>query len=253
MTGPKSAANGSAELAGRVAFVTGGAQGIGRAISERLASSGAAVAVNYRRSEQAAKELVERIRAAGGSALAVAGDVGDPDDVQRMAETITAELGTPTLLVNNAAYTRVLSVDELTIERWRLLMRTNLDSAFLTTWALKEGMARAGGGAIVNISSASGVRPERGMIAYGTSKAALNHFTRCCGLELAAQCIRVNAMAVGFVMTDRAHTLSEEQRDALSSRGRPGMPEEIAEVVQFLLSDRASYISGEVVNVDGGH
>jgi 3-oxoacyl-[acyl-carrier protein] reductase len=244
------------DLSGRVAFVTGGAQGIGGAITQRLAEAGAAVAINYRRSEQAAQELVEAVRAAGGTALALRGDVGEPDDVAAMVATIAAELGDITLLVNNAAYTRLLTTAELTIERWRLLMRTNLDAAFLTTWAVKDGMARAGGGSIVNISSGAGLRAERNMLAYGTSKAALNHFTKGCALELASEGIRVNAVAAGFVMTDRALTIPEEAREGLARSiplGRAGTPREIADVVHFLLSDVASYVTGEVLGVAGGH
>lgn len=244
------------EFTGRVAFVTGGAQGIGRAITDRLAEAGAAVAINYRRSEKEALDAVEKIRNAGGLALALRGDVGDPDDVQTMVDTISAELGDITLLVNNAAYTRLLATSELTIARWRTMIQTNLDSAFLTTWAVKDAMAKAGGGSIVNISSGAGLHPERNMLAYGTSKAALNYFTQGCGLELASAGIRVNALAVGFVMTERALTVPEESRIALVAGiplGRAGTPREIADVVHFLLSDAASYITGEVIRVDGGH
>jgi 3-oxoacyl-[acyl-carrier protein] reductase len=245
----------SADLTGRVALVTGASRGIGRAICLRLAAAGADIAVNCRSRLDEAEETADAVRRAGRRAVTVPGDVSDPAVVDGIVREVADSLGPITLLVNNAAYTRLLRTSELTYERWERMIRTNLNGPFLTTWAVKDAMAAAGGGAIVNISSLAGSRPERDMLAYGTSKAALDHFTRGCGVELAEVGIRVNALAVGLVLTERADTLPPEQLAQMASTiplGRGGTPEEIAEVVHFLLSDAASYVTGEVVVVAGG-
>jgi NAD(P)-dependent dehydrogenase (short-subunit alcohol dehydrogenase family) len=243
-------------IRGSVALVTGGARGIGAAICERLGAEGARVAVNYRQDRDAALATLERVRAAGGDGIVVAGDVGDVESLTRVIATARSELGPIGLLVNNAAYTRLLSVDELTLDRWQRLFRTNVEAAYLATWAVKDDMAALGGGAVVNISSLDGARPRAESLAYGASKAALNHFTKGAALALAGHGIRVNAVAPGLVWTDRAHqTIPPERREAMTSgipMKRGAQPAEIADVVHFLLSDQASYITGEVVTVAGG-
>jgi len=243
------------EFDGRTALVTGGARGIGRAVSESLGQAGAKVMVNYRRDRAAAEETARRIRDAGGEAATCRADMGDPDEVHDLVDRTRKELGPITLLVNNAAYTHLLTHDELTFDRWRRFMRTNVDGPFLTTWAARDDMVEAGGGAVVNVSSMGGIRGRADMIGYGTSKAALNHFTRTAGMALAPLGIRVNAVAAGVVATPRAETIDSALRARLARDiplGREGTAEEIASVVCFLRSSAAAYVTGEVVVAAGG-
>jgi 3-oxoacyl-[acyl-carrier protein] reductase len=243
------------EFAGRTALVTGGGRGIGRAVCVELARLGANVAINYRRDQDAAEETAAEVRAAGREAVTMRTDMGDPAEVESMVAVAREKLGPITLLVNNAAYTHLLSHDQLTFHRWQRFMSTNLNGPFLTTWAAKDDMAAAGGGAVVNISSLGGIRGRPDMIGYGTSKAALNHFTRTAGMALAPLGIRVNAVAAGVIATPRADTLDAETRESVTRdipMGREGTPEEIASAVRFLLSAESSYITGEVLVVAGG-
>ena len=240
---------------GRVALVTGGARGIGRAICMALAREGAHVAVNYRGQADAAEEVAEYVRQRGGRAITVQADMGDPESVETLVERARTELGRITLLVNNAAYTHLLNHEELTFHRWQRFMRTNVDGPFLTMWAVKQDMIDAGGGAVVNISSLAGVNPHPDMIGYGASKAALNQLTRAAAIALAPLSIRVNAITPGMVATPRQETVSAELREQLTKAvplGRPGTPEELANVALFLLSDAASFVTGSVVTVAGG-
>jgi NAD(P)-dependent dehydrogenase (short-subunit alcohol dehydrogenase family) len=243
------------EFANRVALVTGGGKGIGRAISELLAERGARVAVNYRADEAAAQSVVDGIVAAGGQAVAFGADVGDPDAATALVSRVREQLGDVELLVNNAAYSRLVPPADLDLRMWRRIMQTNVDSAFVLTWLVKDEMARAGRGAVVNISSTSSLHPDPSMIAYGVSKAALNHFTASAAKALAPLGIRVNAVAPGFTRTPRVATVDEQvQRTMLAGvpMGRMAEPGEIAAVVRFLLSDEASYVTGETVVVAGG-
>ncbi|MGN5238582.1 SDR family NAD(P)-dependent oxidoreductase [Rhodococcus sp. SJ-3] len=241
---------------GKIAVVTGGARGIGRAICENLADAGARVVVAYRSRADEATAAAAGIRDRGGDAVTVQVDVADPESVTELMAFARREFGGPIeLLVNNAAYSRLLDVDELTPQRWDLLFRTNAGGPYLTTWAVKDEMAEAGGGAIVNISSINGVSANASTIAYGATKAALNNFTRGCALAFAEDGIRVNAVAPGLVLTEQAQTVTAQQRAAMVEGiplGRGAQPEEIASVVRFLLSDESSYITGETLVVAGG-
>ncbi len=243
------------EFAGRTALVTGGARGIGRAICQTLARGGAKVMVNYRGDIEAARETADLVAKEGAEASTFRADMGDPQQVAALIEATRTELGPITLLVNNAAYTHLLTHDNLTFARWQRFMRTNVDGPFLTTWAAKEDMIVHGGGAVVNISSLGGQRGRPDMIGYGTSKAALNQFTRSSAMALAPLGIRVNAIAAGVIATPRAETISAELRAQINAEipmGREGTPEEIANLAHFLLSDRASYLTGDVIIVAGG-
>lgn len=241
---------------GKIAVVTGGARGIGRAICENLAAAGARVVVGYRSRADEADATVAGIRDRGGDAVAVQVDVADTESVTEFMTVARREFGGPIrFLVNNAAYSRLLEVDELTPQRWDLLFRTNAGGPYLTTWAVKDEMIAAGGGAIVNISSINGVSANASTIAYGATKAALNNFTRGCALAFAKNGIRVNAVAPGLVLTEQSETVTAEQRAAMVGTiplGRGAAPQEIASVVRFLLSDEASYITGETLVVAGG-
>jgi len=242
-------------LAGRVALVTGGARGIGSAICERLAREGASVALHYRSSADEAERTLSAIRGHGVAGVAIAGDLSAEGEVDRVLGAATEALGPVTLLVNNAAYTRLLEPAELTMQRWRRFMSTNLDAPFEMMWAAKDGMIAAGGGAIVNISSTAGVTADPRMIGYGASKAALNHLTQTAAVAFADKGIRVNAVAPGLILTERSETVPPELRARMAEgvpMKRGGQPEEIASVVGFLLSDEASYLTGQVVVVAGG-
>lgn len=243
------------QFAGRTALVTGGARGIGRAICTALGRAGAHVMVNYRSDREAALETAETVREEGGKAEVFQADMGDPDQIAAMIEATRSQLGPITLLVNNAAYTHLLTHEQLTFTRWQRFLRTNLDAAYLTTWAAKEDMTAHGGGAVVNISSLGSIKGRADMIGYGTSKAGLNQFTRTAAMALAPLGIRVNAVAAGVISTPRSETIDEELRRGLAAEiplGREGTPEEIADVAMFLLSRQSSYITGEVVVAAGG-
>ncbi|WP_236791916.1 SDR family NAD(P)-dependent oxidoreductase [Amycolatopsis sp. GM8] len=243
------------EFAGRTALVTGGGKGIGRAISLELARRGADVAISYRSDTPAAEETAALVQKLGRRALLVQTDVGDEAANIATVERIRAELGPITLLVNNAAYTKRQRPADITPRSWRSIFRTNVDAVFQLMWLVHEDMVAAGGGAIVNISSQAGSHAEPEMIAYGASKAALNSLTASAALAFAKEKIRVNAVSPGFIRTPRMDTVDEATvRQLLSGIpiGRIGEPEDIAATVGFLLSDAASFVTGQVWAVAGG-
>jgi NAD(P)-dependent dehydrogenase (short-subunit alcohol dehydrogenase family) len=240
----------AARFAGKVALVTGGSQGIGRAVSSTLAEGGATVAIAYRSDQAAAEAMRAELDSLGARALLVRADISETDDLERLVTTTIGELGGVDLLVNNAAYSRVQDPHELTLRTWRSMFRTNVESAFHLTWMLKDQMRERGGGSVVNISSSAGTRPDASTVAYGTSKAALDAFTQRAALALAPYDIRVNAVAPGHTATPRANTIDAETREAFRASvplGRIADPAEMAAVVAFLLSDDASYVTGQIV------
>jgi len=240
---------------GHVALVTGGGKGIGRAISLELARRGADVAINYRSDSGAAAETAQEIRGLGRRALLVPADITDPDAAEAMVTAVRDGLGPVGLLVNNAAYTRLIPPDELGLRAWRRIFSANVDAAFQITWLVKDDMREHGGGAVVNISSTSSLKPDPATIAYGASKAALNAFTASAALALVGDGIRINAVAPGFTRTPRVATVDPATRAAMLAgvpMGRLAEAGEIAAVVAFLLSAQASYLTGQVVSVAGG-
>jgi len=238
------------ELEGQVAVVTGGSRGIGRAIACELGQAGASVAV-IARSEDRARETVELIE---GPAIALACDVADPGHCADVLATVQDELGPIDVLVNNAGITRDNILVRLKDEDWEAVLETNLRGAFNTTRAVARGMMKRRSGRIINISSVVGLTGNRGQANYAASKAGLVGFSKSVALELASRGVLVNVVAPGFIETDMTAELPEEARRALSEKiplGRIGTPEDVAGVVRFLSGPAGSYMTGQVLVVDG--
>jgi 3-oxoacyl-[acyl-carrier protein] reductase len=244
----------------RVAIVTGAARGIGAATAQRLAADGLAVAV-LDLSEDDARGTVAAIEAAGGRAIAVGADVGDADQVQAAVDRITAELGGPTVLVNNAGVTRDNLLFKMSDADWDLVMHVHLRGSFLMTRAVQKHMVDAGWGRVVNLSSTSALG-NRGQANYATAKAGLQGFTKTLAIELGRFGVTANAIAPGFIVTDMtratAARLGQEWEPYVAARAaaipvaRAGQPEDIAHTVSFLVSEGAGFISGQVIYVAGG-
>jgi 3-oxoacyl-[acyl-carrier protein] reductase len=213
------------------------------------------VALNYTTNEVAANAAVEAIAAAGGSAIAVQADVGDPDSVTAMFATVDERLGSVEILVNNAGITRDALVLRMGVEAWDEVIETNLRSVYLVSKAALRGMLRARWGRIVSISSVSGVAGNPGQANYAASKAGIIGFTKSVAREVGSRGITVNAVAPGFIETDMTNALGDEITTAVRERialGRLGQPEEVAAAVGYLASDDASYVTGHTLVVDGG-
>jgi 3-oxoacyl-[acyl-carrier protein] reductase len=243
------------ELDGKIALVTGGSRGIGAAICAELGVAGATVVVNYVRDESAAAEVCERVRSAGGSAEAVQGDVSSAEGAAALVSHVESEIGPIGVLVNNAGITRDDLIMRLSEDDWRTVIDTNLGGAFFTCRALSRPMLKRRSGAIVNISSIVGVHGNAGQTNYAASKAGTNGFTRSLAREVGRYGIRANVVAPGFVESDMVADLTgavRQQAEQGIALGRFGEPGHVADAVSFLVSDRAVYITGAVLQVDGG-
>lgn len=244
------------DLAGRVALVTGGSRGIGRSTALALGRAGAAVAVHYNRREDAAVEVVGRIEEAGGEALAYAADVRSADAVAGLVQACIERWSRLDILVCNAGIWKGAPVEDMSEEEWDEMIDINLKGMYLATRFAVPHLAASPAGAIVNISSTAGQRGEAGHAHYAASKGGMISWTKSLAPELAPRGIRVNCVAPGWVHTDMAADALAEDGERISAGiplGRAGQPEEIAAVVCFLAGDLASYITGEVVNVNGGN
>ncbi len=242
-------------LLGQVAVVTGSSRGIGRAIAQRLAREGAVVVVNYRQSQEAAKVVVDTIRGQGGQAEAVSFDVSDAQAVNHAIRDIFNRHGRLDILVNNAGGTLDQLLLRLREDEWERVLRVNLTGTFLCTKAALRWMLRAHYGRIVNISSVASHLGNVGQTAYAAAKAGIEGLTRSLAREVATRNITVNVVAPGFIATDMLEQLPDVLKQAylqLIPMGRWGKPEEVAEVVVFLVQPAAAYVTGQVIGVNGG-
>ena len=243
------------DLSGKIALITGGSRGIGRAVAIRLAQAGAKIVFSYRGNHDAAQEVLGDLKGGGAHAMAVAGDVAVSADVDRLVMAALEAFGRIDILVNNAGITRDTLLMRMSEEDWDAVLDTNLKGTFLVTKAVMRGMIRQRSGRIVNITSASGQLGNAGQANYSASKAGMIGFTRATAREVASRGITVNAVAPGFIETDIWANVSDEARKAILNMaplGTIGNPEDVAEAVAFLASDAARYITGQTLNVDGG-
>jgi len=242
-------------LDGKVALVTGGSRGIGRAIAELFAAQGAKVAINYAGNVKAAEETKAAIEAAGGEALLVQANVADADAVEKMVQTVTDAFGTIDILVNNAGITRDGLLMRMKEDDFDAVINTNLKGVFHCTKTVAKLMMKKRSGHIINMASVVGLIGNAGQTNYAAAKAGVIGFTKSAAKELAARGITVNAIAPGFIETDMTASLPDKVKEATLA-GIPmkklGKPEQVATAALFLATDCSSYITGQVIHVDGG-
>ena len=242
-------------LKGKNAIVTGGSRGIGKAIALELAQNGANIIINYTSNQEAAEKTVKEIQQLGVKALAICCDVRDADAIKKMIDRIEEDFDTIDILVNNAGITRDNLLLRMKEEEWQQVMDVNLKGVFLCTKAVIRKMIKQKQGRIINISSVVGVIGNAGQANYSASKAGVIGFTKSIAREVSTKGINVNAVAPGFIDTDMTAILSEDIKENLLNNiplKRFGKPEDVANLVVFLSSDKSNYITGEVINVDGG-
>lgn len=242
-------------LSGKVAIVTGGTRGIGRAILLTLCREGVSCAFTYASRSELADALVKDIESMGGRAIAERVDVRNYEGVRQFVDSVKYSFGRLDILINNAGITRDKSLFMMSIEDWMDVIDTDLTGVFNVTRCCITTFLKQKRGIVVNISSSSGIHPLPGQTNYASAKAGVIGFTKALAKEVAPYNIRVNAVAPGFVETDMTRNLNEKYRERLITiipAGRFGTPKEVARVVLFLCSDDASYITGQTIEIDGG-
>ncbi len=243
------------QLSGRTALVTGGARGIGKAIALELAGLGADIVLNYSTSLDKAKEVSDMIKSLGRDCLIVKADISALSEVEDMVETAKEKYGKIDILVNNAGITSDNLLIRMKEEEWDNVIAINLKGVYNCTKSVIRQMIKQRWGRIINISSVVGIHGNAGQTNYSASKAGVIGFTKSCAKELASRGITVNAIAPGFIETDMTETLSDNVRKTMESSiplKRLGKPEDIAYLAGFLSSSKADYITGQIINVDGG-
>ena len=234
----------------RVAFVTGGTRGIGRAICERLSADGLKVAAGYSGNQEAAYDCAKSL-----GVMVVKGNVGSFEDCQRAAADVTAELGPIDVLVNNAGITRDGAFHKMTPEQWSDVIRVNMDSVFNMTRQVIDGMRERQWGRVVNISSINGQKGQAGQTNYSAAKAGMIGFTKALALENAKKGVTVNCIAPGYIDTEMVQAVPERVLEGIIAQipvGRLGRGEEIADMVAFLAGERAGYVTGATLSLNGG-
>jgi len=242
-------------LKNRIALITGGSRGIGKAIALEFSRRGAAVVVNYIQSSKAADEVVETIQDAGGRSQSIQADVSDFSQAQGLVKSTIESMGGLDILVNNAGITRDTLIMMMSEADWDIVQATNLKGTFNCAKAAVRHMMRKRYGRIINITSVSGQMGNAGQTNYSASKAGQIGFTKALAREVAARKVTVNAIAAGYIETDIWSSVPDEARELVLSiipLGRKGQPEEIAYAAAFLASEQAAYITGQVLGVDGG-
>jgi 3-oxoacyl-[acyl-carrier protein] reductase len=238
----------------RIALVTGGSRGIGRATALRLASEGADVAISYATRTADAERTVAELRAFGRRAICAPCNVGNPDSVQRLVNQTRKQLGPIELVAHCGAISNLKEHSELSYDAWRETIEVNLTGAYLVVFAVKDEMLERRFGRIVTVSSVAALRPRKLQIHYASAKAGVIAMTRCCA-EAFAPHVRVNCVAPGLIETEMAHVLPESAIERIKSDtplGRLGTPEEIAAVIRFLLSEESSFMTGHTLAASGG-
>ncbi len=245
----------SIELQDKIALVTGSSSGIGAAIAKELASAGATVALHFRSNPEGVNQVAGDIRAAGGNCVVFQADVSDSDEAAALVKAVQKEFGRIDILVNNAGTTRDTLLMTMKEDDWDAVIDTDLKSVYLITRAAVRGMLKRRSGRIINITSVVGLAGQAGQSNYAASKAGIIGFTKSLAREIGSRNITVNAVAPGFIPTALTDVLNDEQREAAISAtplGRLGTVEEVAWAVAVLASDRSSFITGQVLSVDGG-